>query len=248
MAEPEVLIDCDVLVGGYDFTTQHNEVTVTTGREMKDKSVFRKKTRIYKPGLKTLAFTARFFYEAGENPPRIDDRFFSAIDDAGIPMSVWPRGGDEGNLGICWSLVKEAYSFGTPHGDLLSGEASGGTGADILHPTSLKDHLTAVGASGNGSGFQLGSLSATQRAIPFIHVVDAQGDSPTLDVTIESDEADDFLSAATRFTFSQFTERGSQVLPQLDGPITDDWWRAVWTVGGTSPSFKFLVGLYIGPK
>jgi hypothetical protein len=248
MAE-QILQNCDILVGGYNWTTQHNQVTVNAGREAKDKSAFRGNTRIYKPGLKTVDYSTQFFYDADATNIQIDDEFWSNIDDSGVPLTVWPAGADEGNLGYGSVIAKSAYNLAGVHGELFTGTMNAGPAGELWHPTSLIDHLTARTSTADGSSVQVGAVSATQSVMAFLQVILVSGTSPTLDVTVESDDDTGFASAATRFTFVQKTAVGYEVMAAVNGAITDDWWRVSYTIGGSdTPTFKFLVGLYIGPQ
>jgi len=88
-----------------------------------------------------------------------------------------------------------------------------------------------------------GLTSAIARAVSFQPpscVIAASGTTPTLDVTIESDDAEGMASATTRLTFTQATATTSE-WQELAGAVTDDWWRAAWTIGGGSPSFTAVV-------
>ena len=40
------------------------------------------------------------------------------------------------------------------------------------------------------------------------------------------------------------TDVGSQVI-DITGAITDDWGKVYWTLGGTNPSFDFILALGI---
>jgi hypothetical protein len=103
-------------------------------------------------------------------------------------------------------------------------------------------------ASGNGTARQIGAVASGKALYAALHVISSSGDgSQTLDVEIESDSADDFTGSETsRITFSQVATSVQSQWGSVDGAITDDWWRAKWTVGGTgSPEFDFVIALGI---
>jgi hypothetical protein len=78
-----------------------------------------------------------------------------------------------------------------------------------------------------------------------LHVTGVNG-TGTLDVTVESDAADDFTgSESTRITFDQVTSSVGGQWKSVSGTITDDWWRVVATLGGASPDFDFVAALAI---
>ena len=118
------------------------------------------------------------------------------------------------------------------------------TGAGALLRGRVADYQAPATATGNGTGYQLGAVTASQRLYYAVHVVGASGTLPTLDLVIESDDADTFGSATTRVTVAQFTDEGT-AYGSVAGPITDTCWRVTRTLGGTSPEFTYLVALAI---
>ncbi|SCL43268.1 hypothetical protein GA0074692_6797 [Micromonospora pallida] len=66
--------------------------------------------------------------------------------------------------------------------------------------------------------------------------------TPSVTVTIQSDDAAGMATPTDRLTFTAATVAGGQTL-RLAGPITDTYYRATWTVSGTTPSFLFVVAL-----
>lgn len=97
-----------------------------------------------------------------------------------------------------------------------------------------------------GSPTQFPAVAAGRNVYAVIHVTALAGASPTIDVVIESDNSVIMSSPTARFTFQQFTVPGSEYLVLPAGPgITDTWWRASWTLGGTSPEAFISVSLGI---
>lgn len=118
------------------------------------------------------------------------------------------------------------------------------TGVSALLRGRVADTQTAVAASGNGTAQQLAAVAAGQKLYCAVHVVAAAGTLPTLDLVVESDNAVGMATPTTRLTIPQFTGTGTY-FGTVDGPITDDYFRIVRTVGGTGPSFTYLVALGI---
>lgn len=98
----------------------------------------------------------------------------------------------------------------------------------------------------NGANSQLGALSASQTLYSALHVpATVSGTSPTLDVTIESDDSGGFGTPTTRITHTQLIAEGWE-LSSVAGAVTDDYWRAVITIGGTdTPTFPIFIVLAI---
>jgi hypothetical protein len=93
--------------------------------------------------------------------------------------------------------------------------------------------------------YALGAATATQHLYGVLHVLAVSGTNPTLDVVIQSDDAEGFASGTTRGTFTQKTAVGSQFLTPVAGPVTDTHWRCTWTIGGTNTP-SFTIALVVG--
>ena len=70
-------------------------------------------------------------------------------------------------------------------------------------------------------------------------------ESDGLTVEIEGDTATGFPSPVTYLTYSAANAVGGQILRTDGTAITDSWFRAKWTVSGTTPSFMFVVAFGI---
>ena len=139
----------------------------------------------------------------------------------GIPLSYTPIEGEPGGLAM----------------GRISGQASGSpvVRGQLIHPTAA-----ARTSSSTGTAFQTGAVSATQRVYAALHVLAASGTTPSLTVTVQSDNASNFPSATARVSFAAKTDVGYE-WSSTAGAITDDWWRVSYTISGTNPSFLFAV-------
>lgn len=109
------------------------------------------------------------------------------------------------------------------------------------------EFLEALDTTQNGDDVELtGGVAAGERLWIAVHVLAAEGTSPTLDLVLESDGDDTFASATTRITVPQFTGVGSYI-GYVAGPITDEFFRIAATVGGTDPELTYLVAIGIAP-
>ena len=80
--------------------------------------------------------------------------------------------------------------------------------------------------------------TAGQYLYGILHCTAVSGtNTPTITVKIQSDSTDAFSSASDRITFTAKTAIGSQWATKVSADtITDNYWRASWTVSGTNPS------------
>lgn len=234
-----ILTDPEVLLGGVDLRPQANSLEVSYEAETRDVTTFGSSgTRIHKGGLYVLAGDIGGF-----------------ADDAALGASVWDKvggggphvfsateDGTDGTAGYAFKSVVTSRT--TPSGsvgdpDTLTLSLSGQSGDPLVRGTVMHERA-AEGSSSSGTVRQLGAVGADQKVYAALHVVSASGTAPTLDVTVESDDASGFLSPTTRLTFAQATGQTAGWV-STPGSIADDWWRVSWTIGGTTPSFVFFV-------
>lgn len=102
-----------------------------------------------------------------------------------------------------------------------------------------------VTATGTGTVHQLGAVGASQRIWCAAHVLSAAGTTPSITVAVQSDDNAGMTTPTTQATLSALTARGSASASAV-GAISDTYWRASWTVSGTSPVFglRVLLGIY----
>lgn len=232
-------------VGGYDLSGHLQGMAFETSVEMEDDTIMADTTRSNAPGLEDFTVQHEGVWAAGTGLP--DTVFDAQKGLADVLATVAPVNGDVGSLAYFMRTARGSYSTGGSVGSLLrfsvSLAASGGIGA-------VRGNLVvnaALGSSADGTALNLGAVGAAQSLYAGMHVLSAAGSSPTLDLIIESDTEEAFGdSPSTRFTFAQANGVGSQWLAPVGGAVTDTWWRASWTIGGTgSPSFDVVVVLGI---
>jgi hypothetical protein len=129
-------------------------------------------------------------------------------------------------------------------GDLAMTSISGKSSTGPLvrgvraHPTDV-----ARSATGNGTAYQLGALSASQTLYASLHVLARTG-TASMTLKVQSDDNGAFSSATDRITsFTAATGRTYQ-WGSVAGAVTDDYWRCVYTITGTG-TITFGVSLGI---
>lgn len=160
-----------------------------------------------------------------------------------VPISIMPTtsGGALGELAYSGKALHVGYQWFGATGDLAPfnlravGKGNPLVRGQVMHPTT-----SARSSSGNGTGYQLGALSASQSIFLALHVTAISG-APTFAVILESDDNSNFTSATTRITSANYSASTGSEWQYLTGAVTDDYWRVRWTVsGGSSPSISFL--------
>ena len=164
---------------------------------------------------------------------------------ANQPLTVCPLTGAAGEAAKFTTGLGLSYNAGGAVGEAYAFQSAGiGQKYPVVHGKVFG--TGAKTSTGTSSVYQLGAVGAAQKLYACLHVLAASGTNPTLDVIVESDDAEAFSSATTRATFTQKTEAGSQFVVPIAGPITDTWWRTTWTIGGTdTPTFSIVLAVGI---
>lgn len=215
-----------------------NSVDLNLGLEPQDCTVWGSQARKYAGGLFTADLSADGFADMTGYDGSLFSNFRART---AIVASVSADSVDNSVAYTFEALNHELTPLSGSVGDMAAvsvgattRNAYGAIRGNILLPSAART------STGNGTARQLGAVSATQRVFSSLHVVAASGTTPTLDVTVRSDDASGFATPTTQLTFTQVTTTTSQ-FQSAAGAITDDWWRVTYTIGGTTPSFTFIV-------
>ncbi len=233
-----ILQNQKVWLGPYDLTGHMNQVALESGADALDGTRLGDTTRRNVPGLKSVAGQVEGIWDVTP-----DGDLSSNLGVTDVPFTVAPLTGADGEVAQFFRAVQGDYNpfEGGQQGELLRFSAGAvGRGEPLVSGTILGQKTYT--STENGTGRQVGAAVAGQKIHAALHVFSASGTRPTLNVTIESDNSDRFRTPVTRFTFSQLAVAGSQYLT-LAGPVSDDYWRIVATLGGTTPRFAAAIVL-----
>lgn len=237
----QVVRDGKLWMGGYDLSGDMNAIALGAGAELKDATVLNDLSRRRRGGLKTTALTLNGFWNGGTGG--VDDALFSNIGQSDVPITVGLLTGAEGERADFFKALLGEYKPGAQVGEMfafeVTGDDSGGDG--IVGGRILVNGTKTL--DGNGTGYQLGAVSATQRLFAALHVTAFSGFSSAV-IKVQSDDNSGFTTAADRITFTTVAGVTSEYASPVAGPITDDYWRVTWDVTGTgSISFVCPVGI-----
>jgi hypothetical protein len=244
---PTVLLDARIYLATADLTGYSNKVELSSSVVDLDRTTFASggwHERV--GGLFDSQINIEGLADFGDLT-KPDDMFWANLGAPGTAATIVPTAGTVGSLAYLGKVLEADYKLGGKVGDLLpwTGGLKGNTAiarGQILHPQG-----TARTATGTGTAVQLGAVLATQRLCANLHVLSVSGTTPSITVAIQSNVDNTFGSPTTRLTFAADTALDGQALSVL-GPVTDTWWRATWTISGTTPSFLFAVAAGIAPK
>lgn len=245
-----ILRDQKIFMGKRQLTTDLMSISLDGGVEPQDDTRFGDTTRQFEAGLVTMGWGMEGFWSSAGGAGDVDDELFANLALNGVPLSVMALGAGVGDRAFLMSVLESEYVFGGEVGTIHKFTAGGQVArpAPGVHPAGLVRGFTmfngTASSTANGTAVEVGAAASGQRIYGALHVTAASGTTPTLDVVIESDDAQGFASGTTRITFAQATATTSE-FKTLDGPVTDSWWRIAYTIGGTTPSFTFAVVLGI---
>lgn len=236
-----VLKDCKLYVAQYDLSGDVNELELEHAVEVKDKTTFASGgARERKAGLRHCQLRSRGYVNPGTGLS--DEGLFTKVGVNDSLVTVCPTDGADGERALAFAAAVAEYAPAGTVGEMF-GFSVGAQGSDkygLIRGTVMAPKASRT-VTGNGTARVVGAVGATQKLYAGLHVFAKAGTTPTLDVVIESDDASGFASAITRQTFTQKTDVGSEWLAPVSGAIADTWWRARWTIGGTTPDFTFFV-------
>lgn len=230
---------------GADLTGASNKVELGAEFEEKDKTTYGSNGwKEVMAGLGSAEIQGEGFWEAGDES-LVDDASWSQLGGSG-PWTVAPVAATPGDLAYLVKALRCDYQFGGQVGDIAPYKAKAVSTWPLVRGQVAHNPATARTSSGDGgTGANLGAVAAGQSLYASLHVLSVSGTTPTLDVVIESDTADTFGSPVTQLSFTQANAIGGQILRTDGTAITDTWFRAKWTIAGTTPSFLFAVAFGI---
>lgn len=240
-----VLTNVRYFVGPADLTSYSNKVEVEDTLEEKDATNFGSAgAKELLAGLESIAFQAEGQWNAGD-PGYPDDSFWASRRTVEA-HSVAPIGTTVGNAAYTTQAVRtSAKLFGTV-GDVAPWALSAVGSWPMARGMVVCSPGTAVTTTGTGTSVTLGAVSDSQRLYASLHVLSVTGtSSPTIAVTIQSDDNAPFGTPTSRLTFTTTGSVGSESIRGSLGAITDTFYRCSFTVTGTNPSFLALVVLGI---
>ncbi len=231
--------NCKLYSGGYNLSGDVNEMSFEY--EFKEVPAFDfSSTAEYSiPGLPKIAYDLKGAVQMNSPTLAVEDILMAQIVTLDNPLTFCALTGADGDIAYFTKACGFTYSPGAPVGDLYKYQAKGAGSGEVL----VRGQMAATGAktvTGTGTALNLGAVTAAQKVYAALHVVAASGAAPTLDVIVESDDAQGFATPVTRATFAQQNAISSAFVSAA-GPITDTWWRAKWTIGGGGPSFTVAV-------
>jgi hypothetical protein len=237
-----VLTNARLFAGGVDLTAASNKIELACEVDDVDTTTFASSGfKECVGGLASSKVNGTGYWEAGD-PTKVDDGTWAAMG-ASQPWCVCPADATVGAVAYFTSALNTSYTVGGEVGDAAPWEAKGASTWPVVRGQVAHPPGTPRTATGTGTGVQLGAVATGKSLYAVANVLSLSGTgTPTITLAIESDDNSGFTSPTTVATFVAATVAGGQIL-RAPGPFTDTWYRAKWTISGTSPSMLFVVAL-----
>jgi hypothetical protein len=238
-----VLKDQKIYLAHYDLTGDTNSIALEDVQETPDHTTFGQGWRNKLPGLRSFKFSVAGFHDlTALGQDEVIDSKFSVND---VPISVSHLAGLAGEVcrfgPVAFANFESGGTIGDPAEFSLEGELSS---YRLVRGQVMVDAATSRTGTFNGTAYQLGAVSSTQKLYAILQVVAYNATSIT--VKVQSDDNSGFLSATDRITFTAVTNTATraQFAVPVSGAITDDWWRVIVSAfSGTSASIFAAVGI-----
>jgi len=236
--------DAALFVDEFDFSAVLMNLRVSIERSNGEVTAFADGDATFVGGKAGWKIGANGLWSAAS--PNYDGEMFTDLTALQRLVGVWPVGaaatsrGFEGRSNISASPRKSDVG-----GPITLDVEWRGTDPLVRAHSLYKN--TALVASGNGNGIQVGAVSAAQVGVGVLRVLSSAGDgTQTLDAVIASAAADAW-PGTTRITFTQATTAATFQRSTVAGALTDTWWRSQITIagGGVGVSFSVLVAFGI---
>jgi hypothetical protein len=237
-----MLQDVTTWVAGYDFTTDLNQVSLSTSVDDLDATTFGGGGfRARRGGLRSIEASYSGFWQSATTDA-VDPQAFTQLGtiDQAVTISYDDA---EASTAYMFQGGKFSYSLGGQIGEILPFDLDmmGSHGASGLvrgQITKAKGTVSATGAS--GTGVNLGNVATGQYLYATFHVFGTPG--TTITAVIQSDDNAGFSSATNRITFGPITTAGGTWGTRVAGPLTETHYRLnVTAITGT-----FTVAAAIG--
>ena len=235
---------CDVLVDEFLFDDVTNTVTIDLNRSMADVTAYADTDAVYVAGKPGFTIGVNGLWSTLS--PNYDGEMFTDLTSEARRVGIYPNAITAGERGYEGDCNISASPRVAPFSAVVALNVTWQGDTPILRSQVLYRNTAFGGPTANGTAYQTGAVSATQKVAGILRLLAAPGGAGnnTLDVTVQSDNAEGFPSATTVLTFAQLTQASVALheVQSANGAITDDWWRVVLTFAGVGTrTFNLLI-------
>lgn len=198
----------------------------------------------FEVGQRDAAFNLDGYWMPDAADLPLDSEAWGRFGEKGDPMLlVKPEGTNIAAGDVCYmaKVAELEHELGAKVGDAARLKlAFVGDGPSVRGKLLESYSAASVATSGNGAAVYIpGGVPAGKSLFVAVVAHVSSGTLPTLALVVQSDGDDTFASPATRATLTTLSAAGSRWV-EVAGPITDEYFRLVRTVGGTAPHWGYV--------
>lgn len=237
------LVNADILCDGLELSPYAREFMPQAEFAELDKTTFASGGwREYLHGLRSMTMTVKgpqdFAASTAATASTPDEVLGLNVGSSHV-LSAIPLGAAEGNVGyFTQAMLRQVIPLQGQVGELAEWSGTWRGRNPLVRGTVAT--VATITSTGTGTIHNLGAVASGQRVWASLHLLTAGGTTPSITVTIQSAALVGFGSPTSRISLSAATAKGGQ-FASTAGPITDAFWRASWSVSGTSPSFAAVI-------
>ena len=236
----KAIMNCRVYLAEVDLSGVANAAAINLKTDIVECTAFADAYKDKLAGMTDVIAEISGFYSAEAVTGNPDTKMFNQLALNNAILSILTGAGAAGEPVFFFRPTLSEYN---PLGGKVSEMAVfklHGEGAAPLVKGLVLMAKAAKTLTGTSTPFQLGAVASGQKIYAAVHIFTVSGTLPTLDLILQSDNAEAFSDPANQITFSQKSGVG-QDWQTKDGAVADDWWRLSYTIGGTLPSFTLAV-------
>lgn len=237
-----VMNDCTAYVGGYDFTTDVNKISVKADVEDKDATTFGNNGwKARRGGLREVSLDLEGYWQS-DTADAVDPEAHTYLGVAHRAVTV-SQTGQDGDTAYFFQGGSFNYELFGSVGDLTPFTLGhkGTSKYGLVRGKLAKAKALVTGTGPTGSAVELGAAGAGQFVYAVVHVFSA---GTTVTLKIESDDDPGFASPTEVVELAPITSAGGTWIARIPGPITDTHYR--FNVESITGSFTLAAAIGIG--
>lgn len=235
----KAILDARIYLAEVDLSCYSNAAAINLKTDIVDCTAFCDEYKDKLAGMTDCIVDIAGYFSAAATTGNPDHKMFDQLALSNAVLTICP---EEGLTGTTAYFFRPTLSQYTPMegkvGEMNTFKLHGEGAAPLVKGTVMMP-LAAKTLTGTSTPYQLGALTADQTIYCAVHITAIAG-TPTLDLVLQSDAANSFLSPTDQITFTQKTGIGFDWQYKA-GAIADDWWRISYTIGGGTPSLTFVI-------
>jgi len=222
----------EVFIDAVDFSTYFNNVDSTSMADVSESTTFGKNSKTYITGNKDGTISVSGFFDA-----TADATLQPLLGGSVFVLTVGFDGLDATDQCVFGKGNITNYGQSSPVGEIVATAIDMQSTSGLFNGSVLENATYTSTTNGTARD---NTLATGNGGAGFLIVSAKSGTSPTLDAKIT--HSADNVTYADLVTFTQATNTTAEVKTVAEGTTVNRYLKAVFTIGGSTPSFSAIVG------